>query len=532
MIIPNDRHPRKVAMSNSLIKRANVTSEYTPENIMDLKRCYSDPQYFIEKFVKVQHPTQGVVPMVLYDYQIRILDSVHNNKDTIVLASRQLGKTTVVAMYILWLTCFAKKNDAKLCVIASKAMNHAVEIMSRIKFAYEELPDWIKPGCKFYNRTSIEFDNGSKIKSEATSEKTGRGGSPSLLFIDEIAFLKKRIQDEMWASIAPSLSTGGKFILTSTPNGDSDLYASLWRGANSGKNSFHPVSALWHEHPDRDQSYYEEMKGKLGPIKVRQELDCEFLSSDALLIDSRRLHELRSLQPVSENMGFKFWTDKIGGRGKSYLVGVDPATGNGSDFTCIQVVEFPSLFQVAELRLNSVNIPLIYAKIKWLLKMLRAPDENRGRAEVLWSFERNGVGEALVAMIQNDDSIDGGVWLDGVELFSDHDTKLGVYTTGKSKLISCMQLKTLVEKIKGGMQINSEALLFELKHFIASGGSYQAKQGCTDDAVMAMCVIMKLITRMSNYDEVAREIVYESVAPDFDSNNDQFGDEPVPFALG
>lgn len=511
------------------IKRPGAAAEYSPHDLQDLIRCMSDPIYFIEKFVKVQHPTKGTVPMILFDYQKEMIDCIHNNKDTIILASRQLGKTTVVAAYILWMTCFQRD---KLCVIASKAMNHATEIMSRIKFAYEELPLWLKPGCKYYSRTSIEFENGSKIKSEATSEKTGRGGSPSLLFIDEIAFLNRRIQEEMWASIAPSLSTGGKFILTSTPNGDSDLFASLWRGANSGTNSFKPVKALWSQHPDRGEAYYKEMLGKLGPIKTRQELDCEFLSSDALLIDTRKLHEMRATPPVSHNMGFQFWKQTLGGGGKTYLVGVDPATGNGQDFTVIQIVEFPSLEQVGELRLNSVNVPLIYSKIKWLLKFLRKPDAAGRRAEITWSFERNGVGEALVALIQNDDSPDGGVYLDGCDLHNDNPMKLGVYTSGKSKLLSCMQLKTLVEKTQGGIKINSAHLIFELQNFAAKGGSYAARSGATDDAIMAMCVVMQLLNRVASYDDSARRIVYETVAPDSDmSDDDPFGDEPVPFTF-
>lgn len=253
------------------IKRANRESEYTPDLTQELKKCASDPVYFIKNYVKIQHPTKGCVPFELYDYQLKMVDAVHNNKDTILLCSRQLGKTTVVSMYILWWTTFHEDIKA---VIASKAMNHATEIMSRIKYAYEELPDWIKAGCKFYNRTSIEFDNGSKIKCEATSDKTGRGDSPTIIFLDEIAFISKRIQDELWASLAPALSTGGKFVLTSTPNGDDELYASLWRGAMSGQNSFFPLKVLWHQHPDRGPEYYEEMKGKLGPVKTRQELDC------------------------------------------------------------------------------------------------------------------------------------------------------------------------------------------------------------------------------------------------------------------
>ena len=520
--------------SNYNIKRPNQEAEYGPEDIQHLKRCKYDPIYFIENFVMVQHPTKGTVPMILYEYQKRMIESIHNNKDSIILASRQLGKTTVVAVYMLWMTCF---QEDKLCVIASKAMNHATEIMSRIKFAYEELPLWLKPGCKYYSRTAIEFENGSKIKSEATSEKTGRGGSPSFLFIDEIAFLNKRIQDEMWASIAPSLSTGGKFVLTSTPNGDTDLFSTLWRGANSGTNSFNPVIALWNEHPERQQAYYDEMVGKLGAVKARQELDCEFLSSDALLISSLKLTLLKDIPHVMENMGFKFWRNEegIGGQGKTYLVGIDPATGNGNDFTSIEVIEFPSLEQVAEFRTNHVKIPLIYAKIKWILKYLtRSMPNSRGRAEVLWSFERNGVGEALVAMIQNDDALDGGTYIDNVELYSESRDRLGCFTSGKSKLLTCMQLKSLVEKAKG-LKLNSADTIFELKNFVAGGGTFQAKSGATDDCVMALNVVMKLLNRLSSYNDDARSVVYEQMSADADMlspETDQFkDDEPMPFTF-
>jgi hypothetical protein len=213
------------------------------------------------------------------------------------------------------------------------------------------------------------------------------------------------------------------------------------------------------------------------------------------------------------------------------MVGVDPSTGNGSDFTVIQVVEFPSLTQVAELRMNNMNIPLIYAKIKWLLRHLRQPDQNRGRAEVIWSFERNGIGEALVALIQNDDSPDGGAYIDGVELYNEKPDRLGVYTTGKSKVLACMSLKNLVEKVKGGLKINSDVLLFELQNFVASAGSYNAKDGATDDSIMAMCVVMKILNRLASYDEAARSIVYEQVEPDSADGEDDFGSDPIPYAI-
>lgn len=514
-------------MKNPQLKSAYSQDEYTPEMVMELKRCMQDPIYFMQKYIRVVHPKKGSVPFKLYDYQIKMVDAIHNNKDTVILASRQLGKTTVVAMYILW---FALFNDDKTCKIASKAMNHATEIMSRIKFAYEELPSWLKAGLKFYNRTSIEFDNKSKIKCDATSANTGRGDSPAILFIDEIAFISRRIQEEMWASITPSLSTGGKFILTSTPNGDSDLFATIWRGANAGNNSFFPLRAMWYEHPDRGEDYYNEMLGKLGELKCRQELGCEFLSSDALLINSMKLIQLRSKKPYYEDMGFKFWkhAEELGGQGKTYLVGVDPATGSGKDYSVIEVFEFPSLEQVAEWRSNEINIPILYAKIKWVLDKLSQP-VGRGRADVLWTFERNGIGEAVSALYQNDEKQP-----EHPELYCDqpNGTKFGVFTSGKTKILSCLQLKSLIEKIKNGLIIHSEVLLEELKNFVAKGGTYEAKSGATDDAVMATVIVTRLLKRLAEYDDKAFTQVNEYVDPnETDNGHDQFGDEPVPFIV-
>lgn len=507
---------------NPNLKRAHATSEFDGSKVQELIKCKNDPVYFMEKYVKVQHPTKGAVPFILYPYQKEMVAAIHENKDTILLCSRQMGKTTVAAMYILW---FATFHRAKRCVIASKAMAHAVEIQSRVKFAYEELPEWLKAGCTFYNRTSIEFDNKSVIISEATSEKTGRGSSPSIIFLDEIAFISKRIQDEMWGSLTPALSTGGKFVITSTPNGDSDLFAQLWRGANAGQNSFKPLQFLWWQHPDRDKAYYDEMVGKLGPIRARQELDCEFLSSDALLVSSIRLNQLTWKPHVWEHSGFRFWVpeEELGGRDKIYMVSMDPATGTGKDYSTIEVFDFPGLNQIAEYRTNNVNIPILYSRMSWLLRKLSGMKET-GRSEVLWTFERNGIGEAIGALYYNDEK-----QVEEAELVSDAPNKFGVVTTGRTKVLSALQLKSLIEKVSaGGITINSEALIFELKHFISKGGGYEAKSGATDDLVMATLGVMRLLKRLSEYNETAFKHVNEYVDPD--ASIDDTGDY-VPFMV-
>lgn len=501
------------------IKRANKELEYTPDQIVELQKCAKDPVYFIRNYVKIQHPTRGSVPFELYDYQLEMIDAVHNHKDTILLCSRQLGKTTVVSMYILWMTTF---QEDVVAIIASKAMSHATEIMSRIKYAYEELPDWLKAGCKFYNRTSIEFDNGSKIKSEATTEKTGRGSSPTIVFLDEIAFISKRIQDELWASLAPALSTGGKFVLTSTPNGDDELYANLWRGAMSGQNSFFPVKVLWHQHPDRGPEYYEEMKGKLGPVKARQELDCEFLSSDSLLVDPIKLNQIRASKPIFEEEEYKFFVCEEELRKiPIFLVGCDPATGSGRDLSVVQVYSFPDLKQVAEFKSNKLIIPFLYNKITWIVNRLTAiKGPNNTRPEVFWSFERNSIGEAISALHFNDENQN-----EYAELVNDEKGKFGMYTTGRSKIQAALKLKTFVEKVNGGITVNSEHLLFELKNFAAKGTGYEAKPGATDDAVSATLIVLRILDYLAKFNERAHKVVYDY------EYAEEAEDEPMPFAI-
>lgn len=258
-------------MSNELIKRAGAESEFTPELIRELAKCSKDPIYFIKNYIWVQHPKLGKILFNLYDYQEELVDALLHNRWVIALLSRQMGKTQTISMFLLWYAMF---NRDQTILIASKNNSHAMEIMDRIRFAYEELPHWLKAGCKYYNKHNIEFDNGSRIISQATTEKTGRGYSISKLYLDELAFINPNIQENMWASLAPTLSTGGSAIISSTPNGDAELFATLWRGANTQANSFKPLFFPWNRHPDRGEEYVKEMRGQLGEKKFRQEVLC------------------------------------------------------------------------------------------------------------------------------------------------------------------------------------------------------------------------------------------------------------------
>jgi hypothetical protein len=158
-----------------------------------------------------------------------------------------------------------------------------MEMIFRIQYMYENIPMWLKPGLTEdgWNKHSLGFDNNSRIISTATSETAGRGLSISLLFLDEFAFVEPGIQDSFWTSMSPTLATGGSCIMSSTPNGDTNLFAQLWRGAQvelAAKgldgNGFYSVEVPWDAPPGRDEKFKQAEIAKIGEQKWLQEYQC------------------------------------------------------------------------------------------------------------------------------------------------------------------------------------------------------------------------------------------------------------------
>ena len=214
---------------DGFVKKAGAKVKYGTSDLDHLRGCMhpSDgPRYFMENFMWIQHPTKGRLKIQLFDYQLGLIDCYHNNRYSIAMIGRQLGKTTVAAGYLLWYAMFIPDS---YILIASKSGADAMDIMEKVRFAYEELPDFIRAGAREYNKTKIFFDNGSRIISVTTTENTGRGKAISLIYLDEFAFVDPpRVAQELWTSLSPTLSTGGKCIITSTPNSDEDQFSRIW----------------------------------------------------------------------------------------------------------------------------------------------------------------------------------------------------------------------------------------------------------------------------------------------------------------
>ena len=292
------------SLDGNLIKKAHAKQKYTIEEIEHLERCMDPvdgPLYFAKNFIKIQHPTRGSIPFEPYEYQERLIEAYHGNKQCIAMLPRQMGKTTCAVAYLLWYTMFVP--DCQVLIAAHK-YEGAKDIMDRYRFGYENLPDFVRAGVYSYNRNTIEYDNGSRIQATTTTENTGRGKSLSLIYCDEFAFVQPPEKaKEFWTALSPTLATGGKCIITSTPNSDEDQFALIWTEANKkfdehgnetklGVNGFFPYFAHWRENPLRDEEWARLERAKIGEERFRREFDCEFLIFDETLINAVKLAEM------------------------------------------------------------------------------------------------------------------------------------------------------------------------------------------------------------------------------------------------
>ena len=501
--------------------------KYTNDQLAELAKCIIDPQHFITEYCWIQHPTKGRLKFDLFDYQRGLLDSYHDNKYSIALISRQMGKSTAAAAYLLWYAMFIPDQTI---LIAAHKYSGAQEIMQRIRFAYELLPNFIRAGVTAYNKGSLEFDNGSRIVAQATTENTGRGLSISLAYLDEFAFVRPTIAREFWTALSPTLSTGGKCIITSTPNQDDDQFAQIWRSAlkttdaygnerSVGENGFKAYSADWKQHPDRDQAWADEEQGKIGEERFRREHLNEFIAFDETLIDSLKL-ALLSPKDVYKKTGQVRWYRPVQ-NGKTYIAGLDPSLGTGGDNSAIQVYELPGMRQVAEWKHNKTPIQ---EQIKILRGMLNEIETNAPDSEIYWSVENNTLGEAALVVINEmgEENIAGTFISEPRKSGSNRGYRKGFTTTNKSKLAACSKFKNWIEVDK--MEIASNTLLRETKTFVARGASYAAKEGETDDLVMALLLVVRIAQQIAQYDETT-----------YNELKDSFGEEeniaPMPFTF-
>lgn len=464
---------------NINLRAAGVKVDYTQVQLLELAKCCDDVEYFIETYVKVVHTDHGVVPFKLYDYQKRFIKGLLGSRFNIIKSFRQSGKSSVSAAVLLHYSIFNK--DKTVAILANKA-SQAREVLSRLQLMYEYLPNWLQHGIKTWNKGDIEYDNGSKVFTAATSANAVRGRSISWLYLDEFGFIDNNKAEDFFVSSYPTVSSGltTKITITSTPKGY-NLFWKFWDGAQKGTNGFVAFDSHWSEKPGNDQRWADEQKAVLGQLKYNQEILTEFLGSSSTLVDNTHLSRIQTIQPVFTNNDLDVFIEPV--KDHQYISLVDVSRGLSGDYSAVTTIDITSIpYQVvAKYKSNEIT-PLFFPSV---IKRI-AEDYNEG----LVLIELNDAGEQVANILYNELEYQNLIFTytensKQIATLSDgKNYKPGVKTSRTTKSVGCSQLKILIEENK--LAINDAEILSELATFVESKGSYAADSGYHDDLVMTL----------------------------------------------
>jgi hypothetical protein len=470
-------------LGNPNLKKANVTQEWTKQEVEEYAKCMKDPLYFIQKYIKIVSLDEGLIPFKLYDFQKEMVGTFHNNRFTICKLPRQSGKSTTIIAYLLHYVLF--NPSVNVAILANKAAT-ARDLLGRLQLAYEHLPGWLQQGVMSWNKGSLELENNSKILASSTSASAVRGGSYNIIFLDEFAYVPSNVAEQFFSSVYPTISSGKttKVMIVSTPHG-MNMFYKLWTDAEEQRNSYIPIEVHWSEVPGRDEEWKIETIKNTSESQFNTEFECEFLGSIDTLITPSKLKILTYRNPIQSNAGLEVYNKPE--ENHTYVITADVSRGTSNDYSAFlvfDVTEMPYRI-VAKFRDNEIKPMLFPAKIY---------DVARAYNQAFVLIEVNDIGEQVATAMQFDMEYDNlimasmrgraGQILGGG--FSGGRAQLGVRTTKAVKRIGCSNLKQLIEDDK--LIIEDLDIISELSTFIVKGTSFEADDGCTDDLVACLFI--------------------------------------------
>ena len=117
-------------LGNKKLLRPGAKFEWKPEMIRGIKKCSKNLLYFAENYYTIVNLDRGRGKIKLYKCQRKVLRALRDNRFNITLASRQVGKTTMMTIYALWIACF--QDDQRILIVANKEQT-AINIFKRVR---------------------------------------------------------------------------------------------------------------------------------------------------------------------------------------------------------------------------------------------------------------------------------------------------------------------------------------------------------------------------------------------------------------
>lgn len=293
---------------NIELKAGNLLYQLTADEIDEFHKCSQDIVYFVQKYCRFLTDA-GRKTVKLREYQKNILRSLAEEKwsdnvqemvplvrNLIMMQSRQSGKTTTIAAYFAWYLCF--HNDRNLAILANKQAT-AFEIVNKVTDVFKGLPFFLKPGMIQGGVGAMRLDNGCYLASQATTKTAQIGFTIHVLYADEFAHIQPFIANDFWRSVYPTLASSeiSQCIISSTPNGEENVFFEIWDKAQRGLNSFKPIRVDWWEVPGHDDAWAKQMIADFGEERFSQEFGLDFnLGGSNLLLAGSDLSFIKRIE--------------------------------------------------------------------------------------------------------------------------------------------------------------------------------------------------------------------------------------------
>lgn len=505
------------------------------EQLIEYAKIIKDTPYALRTYLQTYDNTQKkFVPMDLFPDQLQLIQDYEDYNENITKKYRQAGVTTVTAAWLSKKLQLAKPGNPERILIIANKRDTAIEMANKIRHFIDQWPEWINVGFSPDKNSESRFrlNNGSEVKAVATSSDALRGFTPTVLVFDEAAYIEAG--DDFWAASMASLSTGGKIILISTPNGYDQIYYGVYDQALRGINDFHITDLRWFKDPrytkdlrwvkcgdichymlNREQynddevvlnhfdmtnyreleergykpfsSWFESMskKFKYDRRKIAQELECDFLGSgDGVIPGDIQENIAKNMirVPIEKYMQGMFWQWKEPINEHRYIMGVDVSRGDSEDFSSICVIDFDEREQVAEYIGKIPPDDLASVAYKWAILY--------GNAFIVIDIT-GGMGVATSRKLQE---------LNYKNLYVDGINTQNIWEYNKKSLekipgLNFNNKRTQIiaafeESLRKGFQVRSNRLLNELNTFVYMNGRPDHMKGSHDDAIMSMSMAL------------------------------------------
>jgi hypothetical protein len=411
-----------------------------------------------------------------------------DSKDNLYLAGKQLiptHNTTMFTIYALWIACF--QEDQRILIVANKEQT-AINIFKRVRMAYEQLPNYLKPGVEEYGKTGMTLANGSSIGISTTSSDAGRGDSVNILLLDELAFIDNHMVEEFWASVYPIISSSkkSKIFVASTPNGTDNLFYQLYDGAletdPEKHNGWRAERVDWWEIPGRDEKWKNDTIRSLGSRETfDQEYGNVFIQSGESAVSEEFFEKLKAdcQEPkfVFDDGHYLLWQEPS--KERLYAVGVDISEGVGEAASVIQVLDITNLQnieQVATYHNRNISPYNFTTKLKEIL-------EHWGNPPAL--VERNNCGAQVVDQLKlslgYENIVNYGSRA-GDKVFN----KPGMVAHTNTKYKGVMNMRYWFNELNV-VRLRDLKTLSEMRNFVRyPNGTWAAKANNHDDRVMSL----------------------------------------------